>query len=77
MLALNFRTADGSTEVDLLVGESDAFDELRQRAVKVTVDARTFFVASIEDLISMKRRAGRPQDLLDVAALQNVRKRLG
>lgn len=77
MLALNFRTADGSTEVGLLVGESDAFDELRQRAVKVTVDARTFFVASIEDLISMKRRAGRPQDLLDVAALQNVRKRLG
>lgn len=77
MLALNFRTVDGGTEVDLLVGESDAFDELRQRAVKVTVDARTFFVASIEDLISMKRRAGRPQDLLDVAALQNVQKRLG
>ena len=77
MLALNFRTADGSTEVDLLVGESDAFDELRQRAVEVTVDARTFFVASIEDLIAMKRRAGRPRDLLDVAALRNVRKRLG
>ena len=76
MLALNFRTSDGGTEVDLLVGESDAFDELKQRAVEVTVDQRTFFVASIDDLISMKQRAGRPQDLLDVVELRNIRKRL-
>lgn len=77
MLALNFRAPDGSTEVDLLVGESDAFDELKQRAVEVKVDQRTFFVASIEDLIAMKQRAGRPRDLLDVAELRNIRRRLG
>ena len=77
MLALNFRTSDGATEVDLLVGESDAFDELKQRAVEVTVDQRTFFVASIDDLISMKQRAGRPQDLLDIAELRRIRNRLG
>ena len=76
MLALNFRTPDGSTEVDLLVGESDAFDELKQRAVEVAVERRTFFVASIDDLIAMKRRAGRPQDLLDIAELRNIRERL-
>ena len=77
MLALNFKTADGSVEVDLLVGESDAFDQLRRQAVEVTVDQRTFFVASIDDLISMKQRAGRPQDLLDIAELRNIQKRLG
>ncbi len=77
MLALNFRTSDGSVEVDLLVGESEAFDELKQRAVEVSVDQRTFFVASIDDLIAMKQRAGRPQDLLDVAELRSIRKRLG
>ena len=77
MLARNFCTPDGSTEVDLLVGESDAFDELKQRAVEVTVDQRTFFVASIDDLISMKQRAGRPQDLLDIAELRRIRNRLG
>lgn len=76
MLALNFHTTDGSTEVDLLVGESDAFDELRQRAVEVKVDQRTFLVASIDDLISMKQRAGRPQDLLDIAELRNIQERL-
>ncbi len=76
MLALNFQSADGGTEVDLLVGESDAFDQLRRRAIEVTVDQRTFFVASIDDLISMKQRAGRPQDLLDIAELRNIQKRL-
>ena len=77
MLALNFRTADGGLEVDLLVGESDAFDEFRQRAVEVMVDQRTFLVASITDLISMKTRAGRPGDLLDIAELREIQKRLG
>jgi hypothetical protein len=61
MLALNFRTPDGSTEVDLLVSESVQFEALRQRATSVTIDQRTFFVASIDDLIAMKQRAGRPQ----------------
>ena len=76
MLALNFRTADGGTEVDLLVSESEAFDELRQRAVEVTIDQRTFLVASIDDLIAMKQRAGRPGDLLDITELRNIQKRL-
>ena len=76
MLALKFRTPDGSTEVDLLVSESDRFDVLRERAVRVTLEQRTFFVASIDDLIAMKRHAGRPQDLLDIAQLQEIQKRL-
>jgi predicted nucleotidyltransferase len=76
MLALSFRAPDGSTEVDLLVGESDGFEQLRRRAVRVTVDHRTFLVASIEDLIAMKKRAGRPQDLLDISELQAIQERL-
>ena len=76
MLALNFRTPDGSTEVDLLVSESGQFTALRDRAVRVMIDQRTFFVASIADLIVMKRKAGRPQDLLDIAQLENIQKRV-
>ena len=77
MLALNLRTPDGSTEVDLLVSEGDRLDELRQHSVKLVIEGRTFFVASIDDLISMKQQAGRPQDLLDIAQLQNIKTRLG
>lgn len=75
MAALNFRTPDGRTEVDLVVGESDAFQPLRRRAVEVTIAERTFFVASIDDLIDMKQRRGQPRDLLDVTELRNIRKR--
>jgi hypothetical protein len=32
--------------------------------------------ASIDDLIEMKRRAGRLEDLLDIAELQDLKKRL-
>jgi hypothetical protein len=59
------------------VSESGQFDALRSRAVAVTLDERTFLVASIDDLIAMKRRAGRPQDLLDIAQLQDIQRRLG
>jgi hypothetical protein len=77
MLAMNFKTADGRTEVDLLVGESDQFASLRDRAVKVRIEERSFFVTSIDDLISMKKKAGRPQDLLDIDELNNIRNRMG
>jgi predicted nucleotidyltransferase len=76
MLALNFRSPDGAVEVDLLVGESDQFDALRRRAATVTVEGRVFFVASIDDLIGMKRRAARPQDLLDITELEALQKRI-
>ncbi len=76
MLALNFRNADGSIEVDLIVAEADRFEELSQRAVSVAIDQRTFLVASIDDLVAMKQRAGRPQDLLDIAQLRDIQKRL-
>ncbi len=76
MLALNFKSADGSVEVDLLVGESDGFGSLRERAIEVRLEERTFYVASIDDLIAMKRQVGRPQDLLDIEQLEGIRKRL-
>jgi hypothetical protein len=33
-------------------------------------------VASIDDLIDMKQRAGRPQDLLDIAERQDIQTRI-
>lgn len=73
MLALNFRTFDESTEVDLLVSESERFEELFRRAVVIRVDGRDFRVVSLDDLIAMKEAVGRPQDLLDIAELKQIR----
>lgn len=74
MLALTFRSPDGNSEVDLLVGEAYNFNELRSRAIRVQLGARTFLVAHIDDLIAMKERAGRPQDRLDVDALREIKR---
>lgn len=73
MLALNFRTPDGSTEVDLMVSESDRYEALESRAVVVNVEGRSYNVVSLDDLIAMKEAVGRPQDLLDVAELKRIR----
>jgi len=59
--------------VDLLVSESDRFEELTSRAISVSVEERVFYVACLDDLIAMKAAAGRPQDLLDVAELKRIR----
>jgi predicted nucleotidyltransferase len=76
MSALTMSSPDGRLEVDLLVSESHRFEELRERSVKVTVDHRSFLVASLEDLIDMKLRAGRPQDLLDIEELRAIQQRI-
>lgn len=76
MLALNFRTPEGSVEVDLLVSEADRFNALRERAVALNFQGQQFLVASIEDLIDMKTRAARPQDLLDIDELRAIQARL-
>ena len=57
-------------EVDLFVEEPFDFDAAYARAVRVTLDTTTAAVASLEDLLRLKRAAGRPQDLADVEALE-------
>ena len=48
---------------------------LRRRADRMDLDDLTVAVASIEDLIAMKRAAGRPQDLVDLESLKLARRR--
>lgn len=62
------------TEIDLFVEEPFAFDEAYARALRVALDGVTVTVASLDDLVLMKRRAGRPKDLADVAALEAIRR---
>ena len=66
-------------DIDLLVDPSGAppYAELRAAADLLDVGGIDVRVASIEHLTAMKRSAGRPQDLIDIEALQIARRRRG
>jgi hypothetical protein len=58
-------------DVDILHDAPGAapFPQLRERALVITLGDQPIPIASRDDLIRMKRAAGRPVDLSDVAAL--------
>jgi hypothetical protein len=64
-------------EVDLFVDPPIPVHELLARAERMIVAGRAVPVASIADLIAMKRKAGRPKDLEDIAALEAIARRKG
>ena len=56
-------------EVDVFAEYPMAFEDLLADASVVQLNGVGVPVASVQHLIQMKRRAGRPPDLSDVAAL--------
>ncbi|MGH2841544.1 MAG: nucleotidyl transferase AbiEii/AbiGii toxin family protein [Solirubrobacteraceae bacterium] len=61
-------------ELDVLAKPTGGpgFERLRSRAERWELDGVPVLVASIEDLLAMKRSAGRPKDLADVAELETI-----
>jgi predicted nucleotidyltransferase len=60
------------TVIDLLAESPIAFEDLYQRAKLISLDEMTLRVASIPDLIVLKRISGRPEDLRDIAELEKI-----
>jgi Nucleotidyl transferase AbiEii toxin, Type IV TA system len=73
---LTLTTREGA--LDLLVDPpgSPGYAALRRRADVIDLAGASVRIASVEDLISMKRAAGRPQDQIDVESLEIARSRL-
>jgi predicted nucleotidyltransferase len=69
---LTLETADGP--LDLLADPAGApsYGKLRERALEVAVAGVTVRVAALEDLLAMKRAAGRPKDLLAAEELEAI-----
>jgi hypothetical protein len=61
-----------ATEVDVFASEPFEFEAAYARATRADLGTVTVTVAGLADLIDLKRRAGRPQDLEDVRALEAI-----
>jgi predicted nucleotidyltransferase len=73
---LTLTTPDG--DLDLLVDPdgSPGYGTLKRNASQIDLNGITVLVASIDDMIAMKRAVGRPQDLVDLESLEIARRRL-
>jgi len=59
-------------EVDLFVEHPIPFGELWRRSEVVSLETAEVRVASIPDLIALKKLAARPQDLIDIEELESI-----
>lgn len=74
--SLTFTTTAGNLDCLGSPAGSGGYDALARTATEMDVGGVTVLVASIEDLIQMKRAAGRPKDLIEVEVLAAVRDEL-
>jgi hypothetical protein len=61
-------------EIDVFVESPLSFEDAYRRASRATLGASNVTVASIDDLIEMKRVSGRPRDLEDIEALSALQR---
>jgi hypothetical protein len=62
-------------KIDLFVEEPFDFEAVYERSASKTLGTTEAPVVSLDDLIEMKRAAGRPQDLADVETLRILKTR--
>jgi len=71
MTAWNFTNPQNPTQtVDIIISQ----DLSRMKVDRIKVGRRILPVLSVRDLIRMKRKSGRPQDLQDIEALEKISK---
>ena len=68
------RTRLGRLDVMQDIPGVDGYRQLNEGAIEIDVpDAGRFRFAGYDDLVAMKRAAGRPQDEIDIVALERAR----
>lgn len=71
-----FTTSAGNFDILGTPAGSTGYESLARTATRMDVGGVTILVAAIEDLILMKRAAGRPKDLVEIEILAAVREEL-
>lgn len=64
----------GGVAVDVIVRPEVSFEALSSHAMIATLFGLTVRIASVDDLLVMKRIAKRPKDLLDIVALEKIKR---
>lgn len=70
-----YHPANPTFVIDFFIEHYLPFESLMKNAKEVTIEGRKTRIVSIDDLIEMKRMAGRPQDQLDIEALEMLKKK--
>jgi hypothetical protein len=70
---LTLETDAGWFDVHKRPDGAPPYERLRQNAVRMDAGGFSILVASIDDLVAMKRAAGRPQDLIDIETLEAIK----
>ena len=71
--SFTFVTDLGDLDVLATPSGTRGFDDLVRDAERIQIDGREILVASLDDLIRMKRAAGRPKDLIEIEVLGALR----
>ena len=75
MLAFSLRESKpAGTAMDVLIRPEISFERLTANAVQGMFFDRRVMIASIDDLLSMKRHANRPKDQFDILALEKIKR---
>lgn len=77
MLVFSLRPTAGVPMVDLFLEPPMPFDRLWARSAVMKMRGVPVRVAALDDLIELKRRAGRPEDLADAEALSAIKRLQG
>jgi hypothetical protein len=76
MKAMNFYSEELPIgEIDIIFDSPIPYDELKKRAVMIEISGERIPTISIPDLIKLKERSGRKQDLSDVEYLKMILER--
>jgi predicted nucleotidyltransferase component of viral defense system len=65
---------DNPLQIDIVIEESLKFEKIAAKKIIKKIEDVSIPVVSIEDLIKMKKKSDRPQDIIDIKALNNLKK---
>ena len=74
MQILTLDTRFGAIDVLMRPDGSPPYAQLRRRAIRTEIGSASVLIASVDDLIAMKRAAGRTKDQADVEELEAIKR---